>query len=135
MTDAEVEPISAATVEAHLGAITLIEVKSTRAAIQDAALNGFFFGATETEYALAAALGDRFRYAFVVLNSANAYRHPFFVLLTHAQLQEKTRTRRIQYQVNLRTDMALTGNEQVFHSVPALIALEAEQVATDDSVL
>ena len=62
---------------------------------------GFFFGATQREYDLAAKLGDKFRFAFVVLNSANAFGKPFAVLLTLSELEYRTRAKRIQYQVNL----------------------------------
>ena len=48
--------------------LTLVEMKTTRKPIRDAALNGFFFGATERERAMARALGDRYLFAFVVLN-------------------------------------------------------------------
>jgi len=125
MTSADCEPINLDSVGRRLSEITLIEVKSTRAAIRDASLSGFFFGATETEYQLATALGNRFRYAFVVLNSKNIYGAPFFVLLSHIQVESKTRTRRVQFQVNLRSDMHVDGSEEVYRSVPTLIAIEA----------
>ena len=79
----------------------LVEMKTTKKPIKDATLAGFFFGATQREYDLAAKLGDRFRFAFVVLNSANIYGKPFAVLLTLQELEHRTRTKRIQYQVNL----------------------------------
>ena len=44
---------------------------------------------------------NRFRFAFVVLNSANIYGKPFAVLLTLQELEHRTRSKRIQYQVNL----------------------------------
>jgi hypothetical protein len=62
---------------------------------------GFFFGATQREYDLAAKLGDKFRFAVVVLNSNNIYNKPFAVLLTLQELEIRTRAKRIQYQVNL----------------------------------
>jgi hypothetical protein len=79
----------------------LVEMKTTKKPIKDTGLAGFFFGATQREYDLAAKLGDRFRFAFVVLNSANAYAKPFAVLLTLQELEHRTRSKRIQYQVNL----------------------------------
>ena len=88
----------------RLDELILIEVKGTRKR-RDAALNGFFFGATATEFALAAAVRDRFRYAFVVLHDANEYGQPFAVLLTTAQVEERIRTSRLQYQINFRTKM------------------------------
>lgn len=35
--------------------LTLLEMKATRAVIKDAALNGFFFGATDNEFQMARA--------------------------------------------------------------------------------
>ena len=101
------EPITIDNVEEHLSSIRLCEIKSTKAAIQDDALNKFFFGATETEFALARALGSHYLFLFVVLNSNNTYGRPFFVPLTLAQVENRTRARRVQYQVNFRTDMTI----------------------------
>ena len=98
----EAEPtVEAATLPRYLDQIILVEMKTTKKPIKDASLAGFFFGATQREYDLAAKLGDRFRFAFVVLNSANIYGKPFAVLLTLQELEHRTRSKRIQYQVNL----------------------------------
>lgn len=125
MTEAEVEPITLTNLETLYRDVTVIEIKSTRKAVKDESLSGFFFGATETEYLLAEALRDRLRYAFVVLNHENAFGRPFFVLLTKKQVDERTRTRRVQFQVNFKSGMKPDGKEQVFLSVPELIAAEA----------
>jgi hypothetical protein len=93
--------VEEATLPRYLDQIILVEMKTTKKPIKDASLAGFFFGATQREYDLAAKLGDRFRFAFVVLNSANIYGKPFAVLLTLQELEHRTRTKRIQYQVNL----------------------------------
>lgn len=85
-----------------IDALTLIEVKATQAPIVDTNLHGFFFGATENEYRLAARLGTRYLFAFVVLNPPPPTA-PFHVLLTLAEVEERTKTRRIQYQVNLKS--------------------------------
>jgi len=105
MTPEPAGPIHAATPQDELDALTLIEMKTTLKPIKDAALNGFFFGATEREYTMAAALRNRYRFAFVVLNDNNVYGAPFAVLLTLDEVEERTRARRIQYQVNFKTDM------------------------------
>jgi hypothetical protein len=97
-------PIDESNLAAHLDGLLLIELKATKKAIRNSALNGFFFGATKREYDLAAALGDRYLFAFVVLSSENDYGRPFFVLLTLEELEKRTRTKRIQYQINLRSD-------------------------------
>lgn len=95
------EPIDVSTLPRYLEQIILVEMKTTKKPIKDTGLAGFFFGATQREYDLAAKLGDRFRFAFVVLNSANIYGKPFAVLLTLQELEHRTRAKRIQYQVNL----------------------------------
>lgn len=100
------EPITVATVAEHIDALRLVEMKSTRKAIRNADLNGFFFGATEREYAMAAALGDRYLFAFVVLSSLNDYGRPFVVLLTLDQVEGRTRAKRTQFQVNFGTQMS-----------------------------
>lgn len=95
------EAIDETNLPRHLDQIILVEMKTTKKPIKDAGLAGFFFGATQREYDLAAKLGEKFRFAFVVLNSANAYGKPFAVLLTLPELEHRTRSKRIQYQVNL----------------------------------
>jgi hypothetical protein len=95
------EVIDETTLPRHLEQIVLVEMKTTKKPIKDAGLAGFFFGATQREYDLAAKLGEKFRFAFVVLNTANAYGKPFAVLLTLQELEHRTRAKRIQYQVNL----------------------------------
>ena len=84
-----------------LNDIVLVEMKTTKKPIKDSSLAGFFFGATQREYDLAAKLGDKFRFAFVVLNSNNIYNKPFAVLLSLQELEIRTHSKRIQYQVNL----------------------------------
>jgi hypothetical protein len=105
MTIKPAPPLTVNNIEDHIDELTLIEMKTTRAAIKNAALNSFFFGATDNEFQMAKALKDRYAFAFVVLNDDNDYGHPFFVLLTLEQLQAKTRTSRIQYQINFRSNM------------------------------
>ncbi len=95
------ELIDETTLPRYLEQIVLVEMKTTKKPIKDAGLAGFFFGATQREYDLAAKLGEKFRFAFVVLNSANTYGKPFAVLLTLPELEHRTRAKRIQYQVNL----------------------------------
>ena len=76
--------------------LELVELKTTRKRLPDLP-KGFFFGATENEFALARMLADRFRFCFVCL-------HPETLgscLLTVAELEALIRTRRIQYQINL----------------------------------
>jgi hypothetical protein len=116
MTPTPLEPITIDNVDRHYPQLRLIEMKTTKKPIADASLDGFFFGATEREYAMAKALGDRYLFAFIVLNDNNEYRKPFGVLLTLEEVQRRTRASRIQYQVNFRTDMAGTlpeGSHQV----------------------
>lgn len=89
----------------YVDQLTVIEVKSTAKPIQNKALNNFFFGSSETQYDLSEALGDRIRWAFVVLNEHNDYGKPFFTLLSFDEVRAKTRTKRTQFQVNFYSDM------------------------------
>jgi hypothetical protein len=84
-------------------------MKATRKPIHDAALNRFFFGVTKNEIHLAEMLGDRFLFAFVVLNSENVFGRPFARLLTLEELRERTKPWRTQYQVNFRSDLPAEG--------------------------
>jgi len=115
MTAAAVPPITVETVDEHFPALTLVEMKTTKKAITDKALRGFFFGATEREYAMAKALGPRYCFAFVVLNETNVFGKPFAVLLTLDEVEQRTRAKRLQFQVNFRTDIGPeeTSEEQV----------------------
>ncbi len=105
------ELIDQTTLPRYLEQIVLVEMKTTKKPIKDAALAGFFFGATQREYDLAAKLGDKFRFAFVVHNSANAYGKPFAVLLTLSELEHRTRAKRVQYQVNLWNAKEAQGSD------------------------
>jgi len=111
MTQAPAEPIATDNIDRLFADVTLIEMKSTQKPIRNSALNGFFFGATEREYKMAEALGDKYKFAFVVLNSDNDYGEPFAVLLTLPELQARTRTPRVQFQVNFRTDIEVTADD------------------------
>lgn len=97
-------PITDENVDAYIDEIALVEVKATRKAIKNTALNGFFFGTTDRQYQLARAAGNRYWYAFIVLNSANDYGHPFYVLLPLEEMERRTQSKRLQYQVSFRTD-------------------------------
>lgn len=97
----QLQPLTEVNVAEHLDQIGLVEVKATKAAIEDENLHGFFFGATDNEYRLAKHLGERFEFAFVVLNPKLGGA-PFYVLLTLDEVEARTRTKRVQYQVNLR---------------------------------
>lgn len=100
-TDVPLPPITCDNAHEHIDAIRLVEVKATKKAIVDENLHGFFFGATDNEYKLAAKLGDRYKFGFVVL-SPHGDKPPFFVLLTLNEVEERTSKRRIQYQINLK---------------------------------
>jgi hypothetical protein len=107
MTPEPSPPLTVDNVEEFLPGLRLVEMKTTRARIRNAALNNFFFGATDSEFQMARALKDRYVFAFVVMNDDNDLGKPFFVLLTLEQLQARTRTSRIQYQINFRGDMVV----------------------------
>jgi hypothetical protein len=103
MTRVPVPPVTRQSIDELIPDLFLIEMKTTRKPIRDKALAGFWFGATEREFELAARLPDRHLFAFVVLNSLNVYERPFFVLLTLAQLERRILGKRIQFQINLAT--------------------------------
>jgi hypothetical protein len=113
MTREPVEPLGVDNVGKHVETLTLLEMKTTRKPIKNANLNGFFFGATEREYELATHLGDRYRFAFVVLSDVNDYGQFFAVLLPLREVARRTRARRVQYQVNLKTDTADLSEERL----------------------
>lgn len=113
-SDTPVPTLTAGNVAQFAERLHIVEMKTTKKPIPDSSLAGFFFGATEREYKLAEKLGDRFRFAFVVLNAwadkketiPNAYGRPFAVLLTHDELVVRTQTKRVQFQVNLKSKKA-----------------------------
>ena len=105
MTKTPSPPITIDNLDNHIDAIRLVEMKTTRKPISSAELRNFFFGATEREYAMAEALGDRYLFAFIVLNDVNDYGRPFAALLSLAEVERRTRARRIQFQVNFRSDI------------------------------
>ncbi len=104
-------PLTADNIDGFFDQLMLVEMKTTRKPIRDAALNGFFFGATERERAMARALGDRYRFAFVVLNEKNSFGKPFAVLLPLEEVERRTREWRVQYQVSFRTDTVLPDDD------------------------
>jgi hypothetical protein len=112
MTPTPRSPITADNVDGFFDELVLIEMKTTRKPITSAALNGFFFGATERERAMAHALGDRYLFAFVVLNAANEFGRPFAVLLPLDEVERRTREWRVQYQVSFRTDLVVDPSAQ-----------------------
>jgi hypothetical protein len=109
MTPAPQPPITAENVDGLFPSLRLIEMKTTRKPIQNASLHGFFFGATEREYKMARALGEQYLFAFIVLNDANEYGKPFAALLTIDEVERRTLARRVQYQVNFRSDLEPVG--------------------------
>jgi hypothetical protein len=111
MTPAPMPQITTHNVDAHFADLTLVEMKTTRKPIKGAELNKFFFGATARERAMAEALGDRYLFAFVVLNENNEYGRPFAVLLPLQEVERRTREWRVQYQVSFRADIQLNTDD------------------------
>lgn len=105
-SDEPLPPLTRENVAGYADRLHIVEMKTTRKPIPDSSLAGFFFGATDREYKLAQKLGDRFRFAFVVLNDSNALGRPFAVLLTHDELEARTQNKRVQFQVNLKSRKA-----------------------------
>lgn len=108
-TSAPVDTLNAQNLSREIDTLTLVEMKTTQKPIRDSRLEGFFFGVTESELALAKRLGDRYLFAFVVLNAKNVYGTEFFVLLTSEQLDARIRTKRVQYQVTLSRGLLELG--------------------------
>lgn len=76
--------------------IILVELKTTKKKLVNLP-SGFFFGATESEFALAKQLGCRYKFCFVSLHIESKN----YVLLTLDELNNIIKTKRIQYQINL----------------------------------
>ncbi|MEM9549275.1 MAG: hypothetical protein AAGA77_25035 [Bacteroidota bacterium] len=77
--------------------ITLVELKTTKKELPNNPA-GFFFGATENEFKLADLLGDKYKFCFVTLHeNSSSYK-----LLTLNELEPLIKTKRIQYQINLK---------------------------------
>jgi hypothetical protein len=109
MTPAPSVPVTLENIDDIYPTLRLIEMKTTRKPIRNESLHGFFFGATEREYEMARTLGDRYLFAFTVLSEANEYGRPFAVLLTLDEVERRTRSRRVQYQVNFLSDLTSVG--------------------------
>ncbi len=103
-TEEPFDQLTEENIDEHLPNLVLIEMKATKnkkRAVKDESLRGFFFGATENEFKIASKLGERYRFAFVVLADNNDLGRPFYVLLTLEELEKRIRTKRRQYQINL----------------------------------
>lgn len=98
-------------IDQYIDVLRLVEMKSTRKWIKNASLAGFFFGATQREYDMAKALGDRYMFAFIVLNDVNDFNSPFAVLLTLDQVELRTHSKRVQYQVNFKSSLEVDERE------------------------
>jgi hypothetical protein len=113
VTNTACPPITLDNIDEHIDEVRLVEMKTTRKPISSAELRNFFFGATEREYAMAKALGDRYLFAFIVPNEANEYGRPFAALLSLAEVDRSTHARRIQYQVNFRSDIEPSAGQEL----------------------
>lgn len=77
--------------------ITLVELKTTKKKLPNNP-TGFFFGATQSEFDLATKLGDKYKFCFVSLHPESLS----YKLMTLEELNKIIRTKRIQYQINLK---------------------------------
>ena len=109
MTRSPEDPLTFLNLASSMGDLVLVEMKTTRKPIRDESLGGFFFGVTQSEFSLAEKLGDRYYFAFVVLNDKNVYGSEFFVLLNYEELKRRIRVQRTQYQVTLGRDVEGMG--------------------------
>jgi hypothetical protein len=137
MTPAPRPPIDVQNVDRAFHELTLVEMKVTKKAIRNEALNGFFFGATERERAMAAALGEKYLFAFVVLTDKNEYGRPFVVLLPLAELERRTGQWRVQYQVSFRNDLTAQdvrdSHQLVLFGLESDLEIESADSSTDDA--
>lgn len=104
-TATPVDQLTVETVSDHLDTLELIELKGSEnktGKVRDASLKGHFFGATANEFAMAEAVGPRYKFAFVILNDMNDLPAPFHVLLTLAEVESRIKNKRVQYQINFR---------------------------------
>jgi len=77
--------------------IILVELKTTKKKLENNP-HGFFFGATENEFDLARKFENKFRFCFVTLHpETKSYK-----LLTLKELNKIIKTKRVQYQINLK---------------------------------
>lgn len=84
-------------IELNKNNICLIELKTTKKKLIDNP-KGFFFGATKNEFDLAKELGIYYRFCFVSLhNESKGY-----CVLTLDEVENLIKTKRIQYQINLK---------------------------------
>lgn len=77
--------------------IIFIELKTTKKYLPNNP-HGFFFGATKNEFDLAEILGDKYKFCFVSLHVDSLS----YSLLTTNELASLIKTKRIQYQINLK---------------------------------
>ena len=139
MTPDRRPPITLSTVEEHFAELTMVEMKVTKKPIKNEALNGFFFGATERERAMAETLGGKYRFAFVVLTDVNEYGRPFAVLLTLEELERRTRRPwRVQYQVSFRTDLTVddveASHQLVILGTELDLEVESPELSPEDTL-
>lgn len=77
--------------------IVLIELKTTKKKLINNP-SGFFFGATQNEFDLAKLFVDRFFFCFVSLHPESLG----YKLVSLNELEKRIKTKRIQYQINLK---------------------------------
>ncbi len=119
----DADRLTVANADELIDRLCVIEVKATKKPIRNTALNGFFFGTTDRQYQLARAAGNRYLYAFVGLNGDNEYGQPFYVLLTLDEVERRTQSKRLQYQVSFRRDIESAGERP--SRIPAELRLQA----------
>lgn len=78
--------------------LIFIELKTTKKRLPNNPRD-FFFGATKNEFDLAKQLGDKYKFCFVSLHKESLS----YSLLTLPELENLIKTKRIQYQINLKS--------------------------------
>jgi len=76
--------------------LVLVELKTTKKKLLDLP-KGFFFGATESEFALAEKLGEQYKFCFISLHPESKK----YTLLSLSELEKVIKNKRVQFQINL----------------------------------
>lgn len=76
--------------------VVLVEIKTTKKRLPEFPA-GFFFGATKNEFDLGVLLGAQYKFCLVCLHEDT----PSYALYSVDELNQRIRTKRIQYQINL----------------------------------
>ena len=113
MSASPIDGLTVYNVETFARSLRLVQMKMTKKSIRNRALNGFLFTVSADEYAVAEALDYRYLFAFIVLNDDNDYERPFCELLTLAEINDRTVSKRFRYNVDSKNDYVGTPKKEL----------------------